>query len=98
MKQLFILLLCLWAVAEKARAADVLIVADEIPAMEALAKAMKAEEGIDSEIVTQAEMPASLADFRAVIVYIHQELYPEPEKGLSTTPKKAASSSACTTR
>ena len=64
-----------------------LIVADEIPAMQTLAKALKAEEGIDSKIVTQAEMPASLADFQAVIVYIHQELYPEPEKAFITYAK-----------
>jgi hypothetical protein len=80
MKHLFILFLLLWAVAAGARAAEVLMVADELPAMEALAKALKAAEGIDSKIVTQDQMPTSLAGFQAVIVYIHQELYPGPEK------------------
>jgi hypothetical protein len=79
LKQLLLILLCIWIVPKAARAAEVLIVADEIPAMEALAKALK-EENIESEIVTQAELPASLAGYRAVVVYIHQDLYPGPEQ------------------
>lgn len=63
-----------------ATAQDVLIVADEIPAMEVLAKALKAQEGLECKIVVQTEMPASLDNFKAVFVYIHKDINPEPEK------------------
>lgn len=62
-------------------AADrVLIVADEFPAMEFLAKELKTQEGIESDIVAQDKMPERLDDYRAVIVYIHRALNPGPEK------------------
>lgn len=61
-------------------AEEVLIVADEIPAMEVLAKALKDQEGINSTIVTQVEMPESLDSFQAVIVYIHGKIDAGPEK------------------
>jgi hypothetical protein len=54
--------------------ADVLIVADEFPAMQVLADKLKAEEKIDSKLVAQNAMPADLAGFSAVIVYIHGNL------------------------
>lgn len=54
--------------------ADVLVVADEFPAMETLAAKLEAEEHIHSRIVSQKEMPANLASFHAVIVYIHGAL------------------------
>lgn len=54
--------------------ADVLIVADEFPAMQALADQLKAEEKIDGKVVSQKEMPSDLAPFSAVIVYIHGAL------------------------
>jgi hypothetical protein len=55
------------------------VVADEIPAMEVLAQKLKALEGVSSVIVTQAAMPKVLADFDAVIVYIHLGLNPAAE-------------------
>lgn len=61
-------------------AGEVLIVADEFPAMEVLAKSLKQEENIGSTIVGQTNMPASLAKYQAVIVYIHKALKAEPEK------------------
>jgi len=61
-------------------AAPVLIVADEFPAMEALAAQLKGAEGIDSKIVKQTEIPADLSGFRAVIVYIHQDMREQAEK------------------
>ena len=54
--------------------ADVLIVADEFPAMEVLAAKLKTEEHVLSKLVSQKEMPASLAPFEAVVVYIHGAL------------------------
>jgi hypothetical protein len=59
--------------------ADVLIVADEFPAMEILSKRLKAEEGITAQLVDQARLPSSLASFPAVVVYIHKELHEPAE-------------------
>ena len=63
-------------------AQQVLIVADEIPAMEVVAKALKKQENIDSKIVLQSDMPASLAGFQAVLVYIHKDIDPPTENAL----------------
>jgi len=63
-------------------AAQVLIVADEFPAMQELARQLKEQEGWESRIVKQTEMPTDLKTFRAVVVYIHGKLLPEPEKAM----------------
>lgn len=60
--------------------ADVLIVADEIPAMQVLAAKLEAAESIHSAIVRQEGMPADLSKYSAVIVYIHRALHEPPEK------------------
>ncbi len=80
MKQLLVVLLAL--AAPLAAAQRVLIVADEIPAMEALAAHLQAKVGADSKIVTQAEMPASVAPYGTIIVYVHRELFEGPEKAI----------------
>lgn len=69
------LLLAGWANAQA-----VLIVADEIPAMNVLANALKTQAGLTSKIVTQTDLPASLSGFRAVVVYIHKDLDSLPER------------------
>ena len=79
MKQLIIPLVCLLIVIGRVTAQDVLIVADEIPAMEVLARGIQQQEGLTAKLVTQADMPATLAKFRAVIVYIHKDLDSIPE-------------------
>jgi DNA polymerase-4 len=61
---------------------QVLIVADEIPAMQVLAGRLKAEEGIESRIVKQGEMPEELSSCPAVIVYIHKNLAEATERAL----------------
>jgi Uncharacterized protein conserved in bacteria len=53
---------------------DVLIVADEFPAMEVLASKLKSEENIGSKVISQKELPENLAAFEAVAVYIHKDL------------------------
>ncbi|MFN3379631.1 MAG: ThuA domain-containing protein [Runella zeae] len=73
----FIYILCLMV---NAVAQNVLIVADEIPAMQVLAQTLKLQEGINSEIILQTELPTSLKDYRAVIVYIHKDINPSAEK------------------
>lgn len=55
-------------------AADNLIVCDEVPAMENLAKQIEARLHQSSEITSQDKLPASLAGYRSVIVYIHRDL------------------------
>jgi hypothetical protein len=56
-------------------AADgVLMVADEIPAMEVLAKQLKTRIGVGATIVTQDKLPADLSTYPAVLVYIHKDI------------------------
>lgn len=69
-----LMMLCSTFASHAAAAATVLIVADEIPAMQVLADRLKAEEAIESKIITQKELPSDLAPFAAVIVYIHKAL------------------------
>ena len=59
--------------------ADVLIVADEFPVMQALASRLKAEEKISSQVVSQKDMPPGLKQFDAVVVYIHGALAGQAE-------------------
>lgn len=59
---------------------QVLIVADEIPAMEYVAGKLKSEENIASQVVWQTNLPPDLSAFAAVIVYIHRGLNEAPEK------------------
>ena len=54
-----------------AAAADNLIVCDEVPAMENLAKQIDTRLHQSSEITSQDKLPVSLAGYRSVIVYIH---------------------------
>lgn len=80
MKQLLVTLLAL--AAPLAAAERVLIVADEIPAMEALARHFQAKAGAESKIVKQAEMPVSVKPFGTIVVYVHRELFEGPEKAI----------------
>lgn len=61
-------------------AGQVLIVADEFPAMEVLAAKLKTAEAIDTKLVKQTEIPADLAQFRAMVVYIHGDMKDAAEK------------------
>ena len=54
--------------------ADVLIVADEFPAMQVLAEKLKSEENISSKVIAQKDLPENLSAFKAVAVYIHKDL------------------------
>jgi len=62
--------------------ADVLIVADEIPAMKVLSEFVKTNANIECKIVTQSEMPTNLDNFSAIIIYIHRNLNESVEKTL----------------
>lgn len=56
------------------------MVADEFPAMEVLAKALKEQEGLNSKIIAQTDLSNDLSAFQAVVVYIHKELNVGPEE------------------
>jgi hypothetical protein len=53
---------------------EVLIVADEIPAMQVLARQLEAGAAVQTSLVKQTNMPSALGRFSAVFVYIHGEL------------------------
>ena len=59
--------------------ADVLIVADEFPAMEVVADRLRSQEHVNSTVVSQKELSASLSSFEAVVVYIHGALAEKSE-------------------
>lgn len=61
-------------------AGNVLIVADEFPAMDILAAKLKATEGIESTIVSQTEIPSDLSKYSALVVYIHKSIGEPAEK------------------
>jgi hypothetical protein len=61
-------------------AANVLMVTDEVPAMEVLAASLRTDEGTRTTIVPQTDMPASLAEYSAVVVYIHRNIGEPAEK------------------
>ena len=63
-------------------AQEILMVADEFPAMEILAKGFQEQEGLSSKIVAQTDLPQSLSAYQAVVVYIHKDLNPGPEEAL----------------
>lgn len=70
-------ILCLLTASARA---EVLFVADELPAMEYLAQQLKDAEGVPGKVVDQANMPRDLSPYQAVVVYIHLGLNEGPEK------------------
>jgi hypothetical protein len=73
-----LLLLCFWP--PLAAASDVLVVADEFPAMEVLARHLKAGAGVASTIVKQDAIPSDTARFSSLVVYIHRTITEPAEK------------------
>ena len=57
-----------------AAAPKILIVADEFPAMQALASRVREATQVESEIVEQTKIPPDIQSRPAVIVYIHQKI------------------------
>lgn len=60
-------------------AADYIMVADEIAAMETLARELKTRAAFAADIVRQESLPADLSRYRAVFVYIHRDITPAAE-------------------
>ena len=79
MKQALLFLLLVLLSPLTAFTQDVLIVADEFPAMEILARQLKQAEGIASKIVSQTNLPQGFSAYKAVVVYIHLKLHPTAE-------------------
>lgn len=61
---------------------DALVVADEMPAMDVLARQMYDRARARLRLTTQDVLPAKMSDYPAVIVYIHTILTPTAEHGL----------------
>ena len=57
----------------------VLIIQDEMPQMEVLSRFLQEKGGLDVRTVDQKNLPPDLADFKAVIIFIHEKLFPETE-------------------
>lgn len=72
-------IVALLAVLTSSAAAEVLIVADEFPAMEVLARRLEREDQVRSQVVPQTDLK-DLARFSAVVVYIHRDLHPAAER------------------
>ena len=66
----------------RASAAELLMVADEFPAMQVLARQLKRGGGYESRIVAQTNLPPALDPFAAVFVYIHGVLTAPTEEAL----------------
>lgn len=73
---------CLGLACARLSAAEVLIVADEFPAMRVLARQLQARAGVTSHIVAQTNVPADLSRFGAVLVYVHRSLDAQVERAL----------------
>jgi hypothetical protein len=73
-------LLMLAVAGRVAAATDVLMVADELPAMEVLSKQLKTRIGSTTTITTQDRIPGDLSVYPVVMVYIHKDISEPAEK------------------
>ena len=88
--QLICLLVCLcfFTVISNAQT-RVLIIQDELPQMEVLSDFISENgENIDIQIVDQDHLPGTMAEYNAVIVYIHGQLFENAEKWIIDYTKK----------
>jgi len=65
-----------------AKTPNVLIIQDELPQMEVLAKFLRQEGKLPVTIVDQQSMPEDLSRYRAVIVFIHRDLLEKTERAI----------------
>jgi hypothetical protein len=80
MAKLLTLSLILSLTAAVLRGGELLIVADEIPAMELLAGHIRMATGLIGKIVAPSAMPDDLSAYRAVVDYIHKDMAEATEK------------------
>jgi len=72
------LILLLFSIA-RLSSAEVLIVADEFPAMQVVATKLKSDAHIESTLLSQDKLPPTLTNYEAVVVYIHGALSEKAE-------------------
>ncbi len=61
---------------------DVLIVQDELPQMELLAKFLREEGKLSVTIADQQSLPENLSAYKAVVVFIHKDLHEKTERAI----------------
>ena len=92
----FFLLILATAFAPADLSNKILIVHDELPQMEVLAKFLREEGGLDVTVVEQSALPEDWSVYRAAIAYIHRVLEVPTEKAIIAYTKMVAVSSHCT--
>jgi hypothetical protein len=65
-----------------AKAPEVLIIQDELPQMEVLAKFLRDEGNLSVTITDQPSLPGDLSAYQAVVVFIHKDLDEKTEKSI----------------
>jgi hypothetical protein len=65
-----------------AKTPKVLIIQDELPQMQVLAKFLREEGKLSVTIVDQQSLPEDLSAYEAVIVFIHKDLHERTEKSI----------------
>jgi hypothetical protein len=60
----------------------VLIIQDELPQMQVLAKFLRQKDRLSVTIIEQSSLPDDLSPYKAVIVFIHRDLYEGTEKSI----------------
>jgi len=68
--------------AAPARQPDVIIVQDELPQMEVLAKFLREKGNLSVTVTDQESFPEDLSAYQAVIVFIHKDLDEKTEKSI----------------
>jgi len=74
-----------WALvtdAAPAKTPDVLVIQDELPQMEVLAKFLREEGKLSVKISDQQSSPEDLSPYKAVIVFVHRDLHERTEKSI----------------
>ena len=64
------------------RKSEVLIIQDELPQMEVLAKFLREEGKLSVTIVDQQSLPENLSPYEAVLVFIHKDLREKTERAI----------------
>lgn len=77
-----ICLLFMYSLASAQSPENVLIVQDEMPQIEVLSAFLRNTGGLEVDIVDQAHLPASFANYQAVIGFIHGKLEVSAEKAI----------------
>ncbi|MHC4204977.1 MAG: hypothetical protein ACYSTT_10030, partial [Planctomycetota bacterium] len=61
---------------------EVLIIQDERPQMDVLAKFLTEKAKLSVKIIDQQSLPKQLSEYKAVIVFIHRDLHEQTERAI----------------